>query len=262
MIALRRAVLLAAIGALSLTACGASTPGDGSGASADAAATVVADAADGSTTLPTTTTPSTTVATPPVTRVPTTSPTTSPDVTTTISDATTTMPSTTTTVPATVERSGAGVGPTDTVGDPLGIRIASLGVDSPIVATGLHDDGTVAVPPSADVAGWFDQGPRPGQRGPAVVMAHVDSASTGPGVFYRLRDIQVGAIVTIDTADGPIDFVTERIEQHPKIEFPTDDVYGPVPRRELRLVTCGGEFDRSVRSYYDNIIVYLVRSTP
>lgn len=174
------------------------------------------------------------------------------------------VPTTTAPPPSTlpvVERSGADVGPTTVVGDPVGIRIPSLDVDSPIVPTGVNPDGSVAVPSSADVAGWFEPGPRPGERGPSVVMAHVDSARTGPGVFFRLRDIRAGALVSIDTTEGEIDFVVERIEQHAKDEFPTDDVYGPVPAAELRLVTCGGEFDRSVRSYDDNIVVYLKRAT-
>jgi hypothetical protein len=163
---------------------------------------------------------------------------------------------------APVERPGAEA-VAATVADPVAIHIPSIGVDSALVSTGVLDDGTVAVPPDANIAGWFNGGPRPGERGPAVIMGHVDSARTGPGVFYRLRDIVIGDIVTIDTPDGPIEFVVERVEQHPKLEFPTGAVYGPTPGPTLRLVTCGGSFDRSVRSYYDNIIVFLLpRSTP
>ncbi|WP_083915028.1 sortase domain-containing protein [Ilumatobacter nonamiensis] len=206
--------------------------------SASTTTTTTADD-DGVAPTATATTPPTTAAPVPITSTPTTSP--------------------PTTTPQAVERSGADVGPENAVGDPIGIRIPSLEVDSPIVPTGVNPDGTVAVPPSADVAGWFEPGPRPGEPGPSVVMAHVDSARTGPGVFYRLREIQPGAVVSIDTADGSVDFVVDRTEQHAKVEFPTNDVYGAVPGRQLRLVTCGGEFDRSARSYYDNIIVYLNR---
>ena len=42
-----------------------------------------------------------------------------------------------------------------------------------------------------DKAGWYDQGPRPGQPGPAVILGHVDS-KTGPAVFYQLRDAAAG----------------------------------------------------------------------
>lgn len=155
-------------------------------------------------------------------------------------------------------RSGADAGTTTPVGHPLAIRIPSLDIDSVLAPTGVHEDGTIEVPPDANVAGWFEGGPRPGERGPALIMGHVDSARTGPGVFYRLRDMQVGDVAIVDTMQGEHRFVVEAIEQHKKTEFPTEEVYGPVPGPALRLVTCGGEFDRSVRSYYDNIIVYLV----
>lgn len=54
----------------------------------------------------------------------------------------------------------------------------------------------------------------------------------------------------------------ERIEQHPKNTFPTEAVYGPRPDPVLRLVTCGGAFDRDQRSYEDNILVFAHLITP
>lgn len=155
-------------------------------------------------------------------------------------------------------RSGEIVSPVTSVGDPIGISIPSIGVQSLITPTGVLDDGTVDVPADASIAGWFEPGPRPGERGPAVVMGHVDSRSQGPGVFYRLREIPVGAVVTIETTDGVERFVVRSVEQYPKDEFPTERVYGSVRESELRLITCGGSFDASVRSYRDNIVAFLV----
>ena len=37
--------------------------------------------------------------------------------------------------------------------------------------------------------------------------------------------------------------------------FPTEAVFGPSPEPLLRLITCGGTFDRSRRSYRDNVVV-------
>ncbi len=127
-----------------------------------------------------------------------------------------------------------------------------------LLPTGYLEDGTVDVPKDPSIAGWFEPGPRPGELGPAVVMGHVDSRKNGPGVFYRLRDIEIGDVATIETTSGPVRFVVRSVEQFPKDEFPTDLVYGPVPEAALRLITCGGSFDSSVRSYRDNIIAFLV----
>jgi hypothetical protein len=63
------------------------------------------------------------------------------------------------------------------------LRIPVVSVDTPLQRLGRAPDGTVEVPTNFAVAGWFADGPRPGQADPVVLLGHVDSAS-GPGVFY------------------------------------------------------------------------------
>ena len=80
---------------------------------------------------------------------------------------------------------------------------------------------------------------------------------TGPAVFYRLRALRPRDIVRVGLADGRIlVFRVQQVERYPKDEFPTEAVYFPTLNRELRLITCGGEFDYASRSYRDNIVVY------
>jgi sortase (surface protein transpeptidase) len=139
---------------------------------------------------------------------------------------------------------------------PTDVRIASIGVDAPLVPLGLNPDGTIQVPDRFDVAGWYVYRPVPGQRGPSVIAAHVDSKS-GPATFFRLRELQPGAVVDVDRNDGTTArFVVTAVEQHPKVAFPTVRVYGPTRDPELRLLTCGGRFDWSSHHYTDNVIVF------
>jgi sortase (surface protein transpeptidase) len=94
-----------------------------------------------------------------------------------------------------------------------------------------------------------------------VVLGHVDSRR-GPAVFYRLRELRRGDQITVTRADGStVRFVVQRTEQTLKRRFPTDDVYYPTLRPGLRLVTCGGEFDRRIHHYKSNIIVYATIGT-
>lgn len=140
---------------------------------------------------------------------------------------------------------------------PVRIRIPQAGVDSELVRLGRMPDGTVAVPEDYGTAGWYEEGPRPGQPGPAVILGHVDSKKEGPAVFYDLVRLPMGTEVHVDRADGST--VTFRVTgraQVPKVLFPTDLVYGPTLEASLRLVTCGGIFDRSTGNYLDNVIVY------
>ena len=142
------------------------------------------------------------------------------------------------------------------VAPPVRLRIPALHVDSGLDQLGVQADGTIEVPARFDVAGWYAGGPRPGQAGPAVILGHVDS-KTGPGVFVGLRRVRIGTPVWVDRADGTsVRFTITRLSRVPKGDFPTDLVYAPSLDPTLRLVTCGGRFDRARGSYRDNVIAY------
>ena len=143
---------------------------------------------------------------------------------------------------------------------PIRVRIPSIGVDSPLLRLDVDDRGALEPPDDFDRAGWFERGPAPGDVGPAVIAGHVDS-SAGPAVFFRLGDLVAGDDILIDRADGTTArFAVVGDDRFPKDEFPTEQVYGPTARAELRLITCGGEFDRLQRSYRDNVVVAAVLS--
>jgi hypothetical protein len=107
--------------------------------------------------------------------------------------------------------------------------------------------------------GWYQPGNEPGERGPAVIAGHIDSTS-GPAVFYRLRDLRRGNLIRVRRADGSVvRFRVEGLERWPKAAFPTRRVFGRTHISTLRLVTCGGSFDSSTGHYVDNTIVYAAR---
>lgn len=142
----------------------------------------------------------------------------------------------------------------------VSVGIPSINLDSPLVPLAVDPSSGTLVPPERyDVAGVFTSGPVPGEIGPAIIAGHVDSRA-GPAVFYRLEEVIIGAAISVTLSDGQvIDFQVVEVAQYPKIAFPTAAVYGPTPGRELRLITCGGGFDRSLSSYLDNIVVYALR---
>ncbi|HSK98152.1 MAG TPA: class F sortase [Euzebyales bacterium] len=139
---------------------------------------------------------------------------------------------------------------------PTGIAIPSLDVTSDLQRLGRDADGAIEIPSRWQVAGWYAEGVRPGQVGPAVILGHVDSRR-GPAVFYRLRELRRGDTIDIARRDGSIvTFVVDRLERHAKTRFPTDDVYLPTLEPTLRLVTCDGTFDSSTGHYRDNLVVF------
>jgi len=143
---------------------------------------------------------------------------------------------------------------------PSRVVIPAIGVDADVIELGLEANGEMEVPTDYAQTGWFRHGPRPGRVGPAVIAGHVDDRS-GPAVFYRLRELSPGDEIQVHGDDGEVvTFTVRELEQHPKNDFPTERVYAGTPGSELRLVTCGGEFDGAERSYRDNVIVWAERS--
>ncbi len=145
------------------------------------------------------------------------------------------------------------------VAEPVAVSIPAIDVRSDLLELGLNADGTVEVPPLErdDKAGWYEPGPEPGAVGPAVILGHVDSAEWGPGVFFDLGALEQGDEIAVTRGDGSVAvFAVDRVERHPKDEFPTIDVYGNTGDAQLRLITCGGAFDPDARSYEDNTIAF------
>jgi Sortase domain len=142
------------------------------------------------------------------------------------------------------------------VADPQRITIPRINLSASVVPVGLQPDGSLAAPVDFSLAGWYMGGAAPGAPGPSVIVGHIDSQH-GPAVFFRLPELVPGQSIVIDTVkDATFTFIVERIEQYPKDRFPTAEVYGFTNQRALRLITCGGEFDRTVGSYRDNIVVF------
>lgn len=148
----------------------------------------------------------------------------------------------------------------EVVAEPTRLRVPAIGVDTTLLHLGLNEDGTLEVPPRSGPdnlkASWYDGSPRAGQVGPTVIAGHIDSKQ-GPSVFYRLGELDPGDEILIDRADETTaTFVVDGSERYPKDDFPTRRVYGRTDNPQIRLITCGGLFDRSTGHYKDNTVVY------
>ncbi len=142
--------------------------------------------------------------------------------------------------------------------EPVRVQIPALNVSAPVVDVGRSADGTVQVPPLSqhNLTGWYKYGPTPGQRGSSVILGHVDSY-TGISVFYYIKTLSPGDKINVTLADGSVaKFAVDGVQNASKEAFPTSAVYGRLAYPGLRLVTCGGPFNKVTRNYLDNIIVY------
>jgi len=141
---------------------------------------------------------------------------------------------------------------------PTGLVIPAIGVRTKLIRLGITASGALQVPKRPGVAGWYVGSPRPGGTGSAVIVGHIDSVS-GPGVFFRLRELRPGDLVYVQRGHAPMAvFKVTAVRRFPKAKFPTAAVYGAVPNAQLRLVTCGGMYDPATGHYLSNVVVFAV----
>jgi LPXTG-site transpeptidase (sortase) family protein len=143
--------------------------------------------------------------------------------------------------------------------EPVAVAIPAIDVQSPLHPLGLNEDGTLAVPSGDryDEAAWYDGSPTPGEFGPAVIEGHVTSQGSTPSVFFDLGALVVGDLVEVTRQDGSVAvFEVYATDSFPKDDFPKVAVYGNTDVPELRLITCGGDYDPQARAHEDNIVVF------
>ena len=142
---------------------------------------------------------------------------------------------------------------------PVRLQIPAIKIDTSLMQLGLNADGAMVMPPVTRTApaGWYRHSATPGEIGTAVIVGHVDSARFGPAVFFRLRRVRPGDAVFVRRADGVTAvFTVVATRRYAKTKFPAEAVYQPAGHAALRLITCGGTFDRMRGRYGDVVVVY------
>ncbi|MFE6053012.1 class F sortase [Kitasatospora sp. NPDC056446] len=141
---------------------------------------------------------------------------------------------------------------------PVRLKIPQIAVDAPFTELTLSPAGQLNAPPPDDknLVGWYRDGVTPGERGSAVVAGHVDTTK-GPAVFLLLSLLLPGNKIEVSRADGTVAvFSVDTVETFAKDAFPDQKVYGRTTDAQLRLITCGGTYDKKRLDYLDNVVVF------
>ncbi|ROR80851.1 LPXTG-site transpeptidase (sortase) family protein [Plantibacter flavus] len=144
------------------------------------------------------------------------------------------------------------------------VQIPSIGVDAAVEPLERDTSGVLLPPVEWEDAGWYRAGVLPGQVGPAVIAGHLDT-TLREAVFVHLKQLVAGDQVTVTMSDGSTAiYAVDRAIDVEKKTFPTEEVYGPTPDAQLRLITCNGPFDDAADTYANNYVVFasLVGTTP
>ncbi|MEJ7764925.1 MAG: class F sortase [Acidimicrobiales bacterium] len=104
------------------------------------------------------------------------------------------------------------------------------------------------------------------------IQLHVGSVILGQGVpsspasssvelgLHR-RHLKAGQEVAVRLSTGAlVAFRVDEVTRQSKDALPESRMWDPGGRPQLAIITCGGKFDRKLRSYPDNVIVYATMS--
>jgi LPXTG-site transpeptidase (sortase) family protein len=141
---------------------------------------------------------------------------------------------------------------------PVHLRVDRLSIDAPIRPYGVNSrTGQMDIPRNVSEVAWYKYGPTPGESGSAVLAAHVDLSDQGRGVFFDLKALEPGDQIWVTYDDGDtVGFKVEARTVYSKQDLPVDAIFSRSGPAILTLVTCGGGFSDSSRSYDSNVVVY------
>lgn len=138
---------------------------------------------------------------------------------------------------------------------PVRLKIPSIQVDAVIQYVGLTSEGAMDVPSNTIDVGWFEPGPRPGEKGSAVIAGHFDGENNKEGVFTNLHKLKKGDKLYIEDDKGTsaVFVVAEKLIYDPAY---SDGVFSRTDRPYLNLITCDGAWDGTKKSYSKRLVVF------
>lgn len=148
--------------------------------------------------------------------------------------------------------------PVDEEPPPRRFRAGGIDVDLPVVPVGVDRSGLMELPETVQEVAWYRYSARPGEAaGTTVLAGHVDTVRDGLGPFVRLHQLDEGDELSVDVGGKTRSYVVRSVEKVAKSEVPLDRVFRRDGPPELKVITCGGTFDRR-EGYRDNVIVTAV----
>ena len=152
--------------------------------------------------------------------------------------------------------------PTPVVSEPVRLLIPRIHVDAPVEEVGIATNGDLATPSKSpwDGTGWYNRGTRPGEDGSAVINGHLDRPGGYPAVFWNLRYLQAGDIVTVRTSTGQsINFRVLRLASYTPQNAPLQSIFTTTGGIYLNLITCTGTWIPAQHQTTLRLVVYTVR---
>ena len=139
---------------------------------------------------------------------------------------------------------------------PSRINIPGLNVDERLDHTSTNEKGEMSVPHDINTPAWFKDGYKVGDLGNAVIAGHVDDG-VNPGVFTNLHKLQKGDKVEVsDRNNKKLVFKVYDKKLYKLRDAPVEKIFGFSSNRHLNLITCEGDYNNSLGSTPNRLVVY------
>ncbi|GAA2491021.1 class F sortase [Terrabacter carboxydivorans] len=146
--------------------------------------------------------------------------------------------------------------PAPSVSPPDRLVITRLGIDMPVVPEGVARDGEMALPATPAQVGWYRYGPRPGDgSGATVLAAHLDMPGYGVGPIAGISELHDGDVISVRSGGQTRRYRVTAVDAIRKASLDLAALFARDGPPRIRLVTCGGTFDREKRRYDENVVV-------
>lgn len=140
-------------------------------------------------------------------------------------------------------------------GLPVHLAIPKINVNASIQQVGVTPKGEMDVPNNAIDVGWFKLGPRPGEKGSAVIDGHFDNVNGEAAVFFNLYKLKKGDKVYVQDGKGTsvVFAVRESRLYDPGL---AGEVFNSSDSAHLNLITCDGVWDGVKKNYTKRLVVF------
>lgn len=142
-------------------------------------------------------------------------------------------------------------------GPPVRLFIPKINVEATVLSLGLTPTGVMDVPTTPDDVAWFEQGPRPGERGSAVISGHFGWKNGQAAVFDDLYRLSEGDKIFLEDAAGVRRTFAVRELRKLKEHDDASTVFSSSDGgTHLNLITCSGVWNKNKKSYSDRLVVF------
>jgi len=143
------------------------------------------------------------------------------------------------------------------VGVPASLSIAAINVETVIKPAGLTASGDMAIAENPKEVAWYRYGPRPGEKGSAVIAGHYGWKSGVPSIFNDVNKLKKGDRISVTTANEAV--VTFAVT-HTRTYFPKEDARDVFVSTDgvvrLNLITCQGDWSDAAETYSERLVIY------